>query len=143
MWNHLKWAQINHISGFTGIAYSPRYLLSRFFVFWKQTSGISNLSSSLNATASIQQNQMRWKNNKITDLEYGFRKLILGFGLTKMTQILVNWTFVTILENIEYFITVFLSCLVVLWFTCFVFYVWFVMLYLFDFTFSMIHEVSY
>ena len=24
------------------------------------------------------------KNNKITDLEYGFRKLILGFGLTKI-----------------------------------------------------------
>ena len=49
------------------------------------------------------------KNNKITDLEYGFRKLILGFGLTKMTQILVNWIFVTILKNIEYFITVFLQ----------------------------------
>ena len=31
-------------------------------------------------------------------MEYGFRKLILGFGLTKMTQILVNWTFVTILR---------------------------------------------
>ena len=47
-------------------------------------------------------NQMRWKNNKITDLEYGFRKLILGFGLTKMTQILVNWTFVTILRVLYY-----------------------------------------
>ena len=45
------------------------------------------------ATASIQQNQMRWKNNKITDLEYGFRKLILGWR--KLAQILVNWTFVT------------------------------------------------
>ena len=67
------------------------------------------ISLHLSSPRRPSKNQMRWKNNKITDLEYGFRKLILGFGLTKMTQILVNWTFVTILKNIEYFITVFLQ----------------------------------
>ena len=61
------------------------------------------------ATASIQQNQMRWKNNKITDLEYGFRKLILGFGLTKIDTGLSQLNFRNQIENIEYFITVFLQ----------------------------------
>ena len=63
------------------------------------TNWIPNLSSSRPRSPS--KNQMRWKNNKITDLEYGFRKLILGLGwrkLSPVTQILVNWTFITILR---------------------------------------------